>query len=60
MTQLEYEDIQKGVGAEYYVYRLATNPDGSYKPYYVQQQINNFTKVNSSLLFWQLLQKKLL
>ena len=38
------ESIQSGVGAEYYIYRLATDGEGKYKPYYKQEQISNFVK----------------
>jgi len=40
-------NIQLGVGAEYYVYRLAMDSNGNYKPYYRQEKVSGFEKANS-------------
>ena len=41
------ENIQLGIGAEYYVYRLITNEKGEYKPYYKSEKVDSFYKANS-------------
>ena len=38
------ETIQAGKGAEYYIYKLVTDANGNYKPYYKQETGNSLTK----------------